>query len=137
MRIAALDISKNNVGIAFSDEDRIFVAYETTLKTKNYTFFKKQFKECFDLFKPTITYVGSPEIGGKKGQSSLFIKSFVHNLRHIIGKFELVDENFSTFYARQMIEEKNIKMFHSVDSVAARMIVVQKIQEQRLSANPI
>lgn len=130
MRIAALDVSKNNIGIAFSDEEAIFVAYETNLKTKNYGYFKRKFKELFDIYKPEITYIGSPEIGGKTCSSSLLIKAFVHSLRHIIGKFEFVDENFSTFYAKKLVEEKKIRLFNTIDSIVARMIIVQKIQEK-------
>jgi RNase H-fold protein (predicted Holliday junction resolvase) len=129
MRIAGLDISKNTVGIAFSDEDLIFVAFETTLKTKNYNYFRKKLKEVFSSYKPEITYVGLPKLNDQVTQTTILVKTFMHNIRDIVGKFEFVDESFSTVHAKHLIEENQVKIFHSVDSLVAKMIVLQKIQQ--------
>jgi RNase H-fold protein (predicted Holliday junction resolvase) len=130
MRIAALDISKNNVGIAFSDSECLFIAKETTLNTKNKSFFKERLKKIFIEYQPSITYIGLP-IHIINNKNARFVKQFTHEIRHIIGKFKFVDESFSTFYIEQLIKEGSIKMFDSIDSAVARCIVLQKMHENR------
>jgi RNase H-fold protein (predicted Holliday junction resolvase) len=129
MRIAALDISKNRVGIAISDEDRLFISYENTLKTKNKKFFKQQLEEIYKNYIPVITYIGLPVfLHNSKSETYNFVKSFSHEIRFIIGKFEFIDESFSTIYVENLIENNFIHNFHSVDSAVAKNIIINKLK---------
>ena len=127
-RIAGLDISKNKVGVAFSDIDGIFISFETTLKTSNYSFFRTQLQKLFQEYSPTITYIGLPLQNNLCSTSANFIKTFAHGIRDIIGKFEFIDESLTTFYAKAMVQDGSIKSFDSIDSIVARMLVLYKIK---------
>ena len=84
MRIGALDISKNRVGIAFSDEDQVFVSYQKTLLTKNKKFFRKQFEDIFKEYKPDLVYVGLPLLNDKQTKTCQFIRTWVYNFKNVI-----------------------------------------------------
>lgn len=129
MRIAALDISKNKIGLAFSDEDQDFIAFETTIKTRNFNYFLRQMDDYFKKYKPELIYVG---ITDEKYQASHdFIKIFANNLKNIIGNFEFLNEDFSTFNAEEMVKIGYIKSFHSIDSIVARSLVYQAISKKK------
>ena len=129
MRIAALDIAKKQIGLAFSDEEQSFIAFETTLKTKNFNYFLRQLDEYFLYYKPMCTYIGINE--EKYGESHEFIQHFSENLSKIIGKYEFLNEDFSTFEAKYMVDEGYIKIFSSVDSIVARSLIYQAISKTK------
>lgn len=129
MRIAALDISRNNIGLAITDEDQLFISYETTISPKNNKLFREKLHKIFKEYIPELTYIGLPlDFDMKLNDSSRFIKIFTHNIRDIIGKFEFIDENNSTVYIKSLMKEKIIKSFHSIDSAVARGILMEKIK---------
>lgn len=104
-RIAAMDISKKRIGIAFSDEDCTFVS-KSFLLTSN---FIEQIKELFEEYQPSITYIGMPKnLDGSNSHQTIFVKTFCHNIRNIIGKFEYKDERFSTKLAEQIMTPKSV-----------------------------
>lgn len=128
MRIGALDISKNRIGIAFSDEDNGFVSFEKTLFTKNKKLFQEEFIKIFKEYKPEFTIIGLPYYN-KNSESYDFVKLFAHSSRSIIGKFEFVDEAYTTFMARYHLAENNIVNSKNLDSIVARLIVLNRIQQ--------
>jgi len=108
MRIGALDISKNRIGIAFSDEDNEIITFSTTLVAKNNKNFKEEFTKLFKKYNPDLTLIGFP-VFNKPSKSQDFIKMFAHNYRYIIGKFDFVDESYSTFMETENLEQSDIK----------------------------
>ena len=121
MRIAGLDVSKNRIGLAFSDSDCLFIAYETTIIIKGNKLFKQQLEKLFKEYKPEKTYVGLPF--NDRGNSAKFIKFFMQSMRHIIPNFSFIDEDFSTIYSNYLVDEQIIKDFDSIDSIVAKSIV--------------
>lgn len=120
IRIGALDISKNRIGIAFSDPTKIFVSFTKILHIKGNKKWKEELKEIFKNHNPAITYVGLPyKLDHNASDTTNYVKIFTHGIRNIIGKYEFVDERFST----------NIALMYGnqTDDIVARMLVYYRL----------
>lgn len=88
MRIAGLDISKNRMGIAFSDDEGRFVAHSFSFQTKNL----QQLSNLYKEFQPSLSVVGLPGWGKNRD----FILLFCHTNRNLLKPFIFIDESYST-----------------------------------------
>jgi RNase H-fold protein (predicted Holliday junction resolvase) len=121
MRIAGLDVSKNRIGLAFSDEESLFVAH-SFLITKNQ---RENLQKYYDKYKPELTIVGLTPFGKNRN----YIKSFCHNMRNIIQPFEFVDELNSSILAERFgFTEKSTHLQINKDEFAARLLVFHGIK---------
>jgi RNase H-fold protein (predicted Holliday junction resolvase) len=118
MRLAALDVSKNRIGIAISDDEMLFVSLEDVLFPKKKEFMDN-FKKIFSQYKPDYTFVGL-----SFSKNDVFIKTFTHGIRYIIGKFLFIDESFSTLAAEKLIYSDYIHTKKEKDCIAARLTLI-------------
>jgi len=122
-RIAAFDISKRRIGIAFSDEDCNFVAYSKTIFISNQGDAEKKLKILFQEYKPSLSFIGLPS-----ARNDYFIKNFTHNLRHIFTPYRFVNEDFSTAEAKYIIQGASmVNSYDAIDSLVARSILMSQI----------
>ena len=120
MKIAVLDVSKNRIGIAISDELGKFCAFSILLYRIDKNFVNK-LKKIYEKYQPLKTFVGlAIDMKGEQNEQSNFIKVFAHSFRHIIGPFEFLDERFSTRCAECIIDE-NVRI--STDEMAAIILL--------------
>ena len=117
-RIASMDISKNSIGLVFSDEDCQFVAYEYHLSPRKD---KDLLQQLFLKHKPVHTYIGLPcNLNGSSTNNTNFVKSFVHNNRHILKPFTFLDEHKTTSFGEYLISVNGPKQ---IDVVSARILL--------------
>lgn len=128
MIFAALDVSKNRIGLAISFNQDVF--FSTTI------FLKKPFKSHMDLkgihwkdrlqyllkkYKVEMCFVGLPiALNGNQTDTTRFVKVFVHGIRNILGKFIFVDERLSTNIAMLYTNEK-------LDEMVARKLLFYQV----------
>ncbi len=126
MRIAALDVAQNRIGIAMSNEDCEFITYSYSLSVTN-KIFRKQLSQIYRKYSPIHTYIGLPLYNNQSNQYK-FIKRFSHNYRDIIGKFDFVDEGGTTIMANQF---SYYYAKFDKDAKAAEIILESKILQFR------
>lgn len=122
-RIAAIDISPNRIGISFSDEACTF-ASESFLLIKKHNF-ARDLAALYSQYKPSITYIGLPvNFDGSTSKQTQFVKTFVHGMRHIIGKFIYKDERFTT----QKAQQSDPPSKKSIDEIVAINLLNEELQ---------
>ena len=118
MKIAALDVSKNRIGIAITGTCGTFVDMMTVLDRKK-PCFNKKFKLFFKENSPIKVYIG---IVYHNKVQNLFIKQFAHNWRDILSPFEFVHEGRTTALANRLLNH-----YDDIDAVSARLILLSKL----------
>ncbi len=121
-RIAAMDISPRRIGIAFSDSYGIMVS-KTFLIIPGKQI-RQELQIIYEKYKPIVTYVGLPvNLDGSTSTQTRFVKTFIHNMRDIIGKYEFEDERYSTRIVEQMYSGTNL----STDEMVAVYLLSHKL----------
>jgi RNase H-fold protein (predicted Holliday junction resolvase) len=126
-RIAGMDVSPNRIGIAFSDEACTF-ASESFLLTKKHNFVR-DLAILYAEYTPSVTYIGLPvNFDGSTSEQTRFVKTFVHSVRHIIGKFIYKDERFTTKKAKEL----NPPSKKSIDEIVAINLLTEELNNIKL-----
>lgn len=113
---AALDISKNRIGIAISNWNMDGILWAGTIKNRI-----NLLKDLYVKFEPHSTLIGlSSHSDGTLTSNGIFVKSFVEK-NDFLHPFEYVNEYFSTQEAKRIIEEKNLKI--EVDTLVAKIMI--------------
>lgn len=117
MRLFALDVAPNSIGLAVSNEDQEFVTFSTSLQYKKKTF-RKDLQAMYIKYNPELTYIGLPY--NIMSDQYKFIKRFSHNFRDVLGKFQFVDESGTTILAK---EYKDYYVKFNQDAKTAEIIL--------------
>jgi RNase H-fold protein (predicted Holliday junction resolvase) len=118
---AALDISKNRIGVAFSSSDCQSVIWADTIRNK-----PKLLASLYLKYKPEMTIIGLPtHPDGIPTSNGYFIKEFVEQ-NPFIGAFKFVDEYLSTREAEEAIQRMKLKI--EKDTLVAKIMIYKHFQ---------
>lgn len=118
---AALDISKNKIGIAISNWNRDGILWASSIKNK-----LPLLEKYYKYYKPEMTLIGIPtHSDGNLTSNGNFIKSFIKNIDFIC-PFEYVDEYLSTQEAKRIKNTMKLKI--EVDALVAMIMIYKHLK---------
>jgi putative transcription antitermination factor YqgF len=121
MHIIALDISRKKIGIAVSNMDHTAVIRCLTIKNK-----MNILEQIIARYRPFHIIIGMPtHPDGKATSNGTFIQNLIKE-NQFLTPFEYVDEYRSTHEAKQILEDKKMKI--EVDSLVATIMIYRYLK---------
>ena len=134
--ILAIDYGLKRIGLAISDENRLFAFPYSTIENKNNETVINRIKEIIlekeiDLILIGISYY-KKEVHGKISMEDI-VTNFTNKLKKSINiKVDIIDERFSTFAANENLKEAGISAKEAkkyIDQEAARLLLEEYISK--------
>lgn len=118
---AALDISLNRIGIAFSTRDKTAIEWAGTIKNK-----PNILKDLYRKYKPEKTLIGlSTHPNGNLTSNGKFVCLFTNDNTFLV-PFEYVEEYLSTQEAK--IVKERLKMKIEIDTLVAKIMLYKHLK---------
>ena len=139
--ILAIDYGLKRVGLAISDQDRLFAFPYKVLENKNFNYLLEKIKVIINEKDINLIIVGMPynqrskirDRGSEKNVMEKLICEFIERLKKATGiPTEIVDERLSSFTAEENLKERGLsarKLKKFVDEEAARLLLDEFIQK--------
>jgi putative Holliday junction resolvase len=137
-RVVALDIGERRIGVAVSDPSGIVVRSAGVVKAEPRARALAEVQRIVREEEAMLVVVGLPlTLRGEHGPQAQRVMAFVEALRTAVPiPLVLVDERFTSSEAERIIREHGSKRDkrrrEAVDELAARLILEDYLQEQRL-----
>ena len=128
MRILALDHGTVRMGVAVSDELKMFANPLEYIPAEPFADFLKRFKEILQTKEVELIIVGMPRnMDGSYGSAALKVQEFIAVLREtIITPIKTLDERLTTVQAQKFLIQGNVRRKdrkEKVDKTAAAIIL--------------
>jgi putative Holliday junction resolvase len=137
-RVVALDIGERRIGVAVSDPSGIVVRSAGVVKAEPRARALAEVQRIVREEEAMLVVVGLPlTLRGEHGPQAQRVMAFVEALRTAVPiPLVLVDERFTSSEAERIIRERGSKRDkrrrEAVDELAAKLILEDYLQEQRL-----
>ena len=118
---ATLDISKNKIGLAFSNIEGNSILYSKTIRNKS-----KDLQDLYGLYKPQLSIIGlATHPDGNLTKNGEFVQNFVQENK-FLHPYEFMEEYFSTKEAKLIIEK--MKLREEVDTMVAKIMMYKYLK---------
>ncbi len=137
-RIVALDIGERRIGVAVSDPSGIVVRSAGVVKAESRAHALAELQRIVREEEAVLLVVGLPlTLRGERGPQAQRVMEFVEALRAVVPvPLALIDERFTSSEAERIIREygskRDKRRREAVDEIAAKLILEDYLQEQRL-----
>ena len=128
MRILALDHGTVRIGVAVSDELKMFASPLEYIPAEPFADFLKRFKEILQAKEVELIIIGMPRnMDGSYGPAALKVQAFIAVLKDtIITPIKTLDERLTTVQAQKFLIQGNVRRKdrkEKVDQTAAAIIL--------------
>lgn len=134
--ILAIDYGLKRIGLAVSDEKRVFAFPHSVIENKSFESVANFILDVVCEKNVDLIIVGMPfNMDGSKGKMAKEVEEFIRRLKFKINiPVETVDERLSSFIAEENLKERGISQKGSkelIDKEAARLLLVDFLTKSK------